>query len=203
MNHILIKDIQLCFGFIDPAYLDYLKGWREEAIQRADVGDVAASVCQQATLIDLVLFGKLRHDWIGVMDKYLMLNGVPKAYSEEYAKRLHKFTNQAEQSTIHAIHTRWWIECVSGLKVDHSHYADLILKKKQSDGLFYDRDVSETILRHRMKAELTLSMAMAIEILGAANKLTPALCIELATNITATAKCPALGYMSIDRKSKR
>jgi hypothetical protein len=199
IKHIFLPEIPLQKGFIHPAYEQYLKEWRNEAIQRADDGDVAASICHQASLIDFVLDGKLRHDWLGVMDEYLMDEGKPLAYSAKFGKRLYKFEGQHRQSTVHAIHTRWWIECVnSANSIKHGAFATLILQKKQSDGLIYDRDVSETMLRHRMKSELTMSMAMGAEILAAANMLVGATPLEFATNLVSPAKCPALGYMSME-----
>jgi len=198
-HHLFLPEIALEQGLINPAYIQYLKDWREVAIQHADNGDVAASVCHQAVLIDLVLFGKLRHDWIGIMDEFLMKSEIPVAYSDIFGKRLYGFESQTNQSTIHAIHTRWWIECLQQSRtVDHNFFANLILGKRQTDGLIYDRDVSPTILRHRMKTELTMSMAMAAEILQAAGKLTNGHFVELATNITCPTKCPTLGYMSME-----
>jgi len=198
-QHLLLPGLCLQKRVVHPAYEHYLKEWREEAIQRADNGDVAASICHQATLVDLVLFGKVLHDWLGIMDEFLMENGTPLAYSETFGKRLHKFGNQYWQPTVHAIHTRWWIENLMGASaVDHDRFGDLILAKKQIDGLIYDRDVSETVLRHRMKSELTMSMAMSAEILQASNKLIGNLPVELATNITSATKCPVVGYMSME-----
>lgn len=198
-KHIFMPGVSLQQGFVHPTHEVYLKEWREEVIRRAENGDVAASICHQATLIDLVLFGKTRHDWLGIMDEFLVDGGIPMEYSEAFGKRLHKFDNQYRQSTIHAIHTRWWIECLNGDRgVDHDRFADLVLAKKQSDGLIYDRGISETILRHRMKSELTMSMAMSVEILRAANKLTGNNPVQFATNIVSPIKCPALGYMSME-----
>lgn len=198
-EHIFLPGIALQQGFVHPDHKQYLRTWCEEAIQRAENGDIAASICHQATLIDLVLYGKPRHDWLGIMDEFLMDNGTPLAYSEAFGKRLHKYDNQYRQSTIHAIHTRWWIECLNDeTSVDHDRFANLVLAKKQPDGLIYDRDVSETILRHRMKSELTISMAMSAEILQAANKLNGNTAVELATNISSPTKCPTLGYLSME-----
>ncbi len=199
MTHIFLPRIPLQQGFIYPVYEQYLKDWREKAIQQADNGNVASSICHQATLIDLVLNGKLRHDWLSIMNEFLIKNGAPLAYSEAFGQRLHKFGNQYCQSTIHSIHTRWWIECLNNrAAVDHEYFANLVLAKKQTDGLIYDQDISPTILRHRMKSELTLSMVMAAEILNAANKLTETTSVELATNIACPTKCPTLGYMSME-----
>jgi hypothetical protein len=198
-QHLLLPGLSLEKRVLHPAYEHYLREWREEAIQRAENDDVAASICHQASLVDLVLFGKVLHDWVGIMDEFLMDDGSPLAYSETFGKRLHKFEHQYRQSTVHAIHTRWWIEnLVNGSDVDHDRFADLILAKKQTDGLIYDCDVSETILRHRMKSELTMSMAMSAEILRASSKLSSNLAVELATNITSPTKCPVVGYMSME-----
>lgn len=198
-EHLILPNVALVQGAFNPAYEQYLKEWREEAICCADQGDTAASICHQATLIDLVLYGKPRHAWKEIMDEYLTKDGKPLAYSEAFGNRLHKFDNQYCQTTIHAIHTRWWIECLNDSNtVDHERFANLVLSKLQPDGLIYDADVSKTILRHRMKTELTLAMAMSAEILQAAGKLAGTLPIELSTNITDPRKCPALGYMSME-----
>lgn len=199
-THILMGEFSLSPGFIIPVHESYLKKWREDAIQNADKGDVAASVCMQAALIDLVIYGKINHDWIGVMDEYLMHDDIPIAYSEVFGKRLHKFDAQYLQSTIHSIHTRWWIEKLSNINSNYNKYANLILSKKQDDGLIYDKSVSETILRHRMKLELTYSMAMSVEILKSAEifKTRKELAIEIATNIVSQKKCPCLGYISME-----
>src|SRR5437867_797952 len=198
-QHLLMPEVPLQAGFLYPAYEAFLQAWREEAIQRADYGDIAASICHHATLLDLVLFGRPRHDWLGIMDEFLMEGDTPIAYSARFGERLHKFGSQRRQSTVHAIHARWWIELLNrDATVDHERFANLILAKKQTDGLIYDRDVSETTLRHRMQSELTLSMAMAVEIFQAAGKLTGTVPVELATSITSTTKCPTLGYMSME-----
>lgn len=198
-SHIFLPGVPLQQGFIHPIHMDWLKSWREAAVSRADDGDIAASICHQATLVDLVLHGRLNHDWLGIMDEHLMDGACPLAYSEKFGKRLYKFESQYRQSTVHALHTRWWIEVVSQARqVDHAAFCELLLAKKQSDGLIYDFDVSPTTIRHRMKSELTLSMAMATEILAAASQLSASTSLELATAIVSPAKCPALGYISME-----
>src|ERR1035437_3772186 len=144
-RHALLPGVDLSIP-IRAEYEDYLRTWREEAITRADAGDIAMSICLQATFADLALHGKLVHDWLGVMDEFLTVDGAPVAYSAAYGKRLHRFDAQYIQSTIHAIHSRWWIETLNGRTTDHDAFADRVLAKKQSDGLIYDRDISETIL---------------------------------------------------------
>lgn len=198
MKHIYLP-FSLEKGLLVPAYQEFVKDWRESAIQAAANGDVASSTCHQASLIDLVLHGKIAHDWLGIMDEFLIDGDRPLAYSELFGKRLYKFEAQAKQSTIHAIHTRWWIESIiNNGAADHAKYSKLITLKKQSDGLFYDKDVSETTLRHRMKFELVMSMAMSCEILNAAGQLNESENIKDATNTVDPLKCPTLGYMSME-----
>jgi hypothetical protein len=198
-THLFIPGILLQPGFIHQAHDQYLRDWREDAIRRADDGDVAASVCLQATFIDLALFGKPRHDWLGIMDEFLTADGLPLAYSEAFGRRLYKFGGQYRQSTIQAIHTRWWIEVLNGVaEKSRARLSSLVKAKTQSDGLIYDVDVSETILRHRMKTELTMSMAMGLEVMMDAKDLAIAEAKGYAANIVAPSKCPMLGYISME-----
>ena len=62
--HPILPGVVLGAGFSHPAYERYLRAWREQAIVDADDGRAAASVCHQATLIDLVLDGRPTHDWL-------------------------------------------------------------------------------------------------------------------------------------------
>lgn len=200
ITHPVLPGVVLQPGFSHAAYDTYLRAWREDAIRRADEGDAAASVCHQAAAIDLVLDGHLRHDWLSVMQDLLTNADRPIAYSSKFGERLHKFGGQYLQSTVHSIHTRWWIErIVDPARVDHRRFAEMVLAKRRADGLIYDADVSETVLRHRMKAELCMSAVMAAEILGAAGMLTAALRIELATSLSDPRKVPPLGYMTSEQ----
>jgi hypothetical protein len=198
--HPILPGVILEAGFSHPLFEGYLREWREKAIVDADTGRAAASVCQQATLIDLVLDGRPTHDWLSVMEDLLTDGDRPLAYSVGYGDRLYKFTGQFLQSTIHSTHTRWWVETLSKPDaVDHGKFADLILTKKGPDGLLYDADVSPTILRHRMKAEISMSAAMGAEILSVAGSLTDALRTELATSLCDPRKVPPLGYMTSEQ----
>jgi hypothetical protein len=184
VNHLLLPSVDLKSGFSHLAFDRYLREWYEQAITNADNGLVAASICLQAVLIDIILEGRIRHDWISIMEELLTDGERPVAYSKGYSQQLYKFEAQYLQSTIHSIHTRWWIEkLLNKEKVNHEKYAKLILDKKSSDGLIYDSDVSNTILRHRMKTELSMSAAMSVEILFEAGKLTDPLRDELSTSL--------------------
>ena len=200
VDHLMLPKIILQPGFSHPAFEPYLREWRERAIVAADDGVAAASNCYQAVLIDLVLDGRPCHDWLSVMDDLLIDEERPIAYSANYGKHLHKFEAQYLQSTVHSIHTRWWIEMLYKPKtLDHGKFAALILAKKNTDGLIYDIEISPTILRHRMKAELSLSAAMGAEILSEAGLLSDALRSELATSLCDPLKVPPLGYMTSEQ----
>lgn len=195
--HPILPGVDLCTGRSHPAYEHYLRRWREKAIDDADDGRAAASVCHQATLIDLLLDGRPTYDWVSVMEDLLTdEGGRPLAYSTSFGDLLYKFKNQYVQSTIHSIHTRWWIEKLAvPEKVDHAKFAGWILAKKGPNGLIIDADVSPTVLRHRMKAEISMSAAMGAEILCEAGRLTDELRSELATSLCDPRKVPPLGYM--------
>ena len=196
---ILLPGVSLEPGFILPVHEEYLRTWQEDAVSQATSGVVSASLCQQGMAIDLVLAGRSEHDWIGVIDEFLVDNGKPIAYSVEFGRKLHKFGNQYLQTTLHALHTRWWIEGIVGqetLGVDR--IARWVLGKRQTDGLLYDRDVSPTVLRHRMQTELTMSMALGVEMLRASGMLSQSLALELATDVVAPKKCPRHGYLSME-----
>ena len=199
-SHPILPGVILEAGFSHPAFDGYLREWRERAIVDADDGRAAASVCQQATMIDLVLDGGPTHDWLAVMEDLLTDGDRPLAYSVGYGERLYKFVRQYLQSTVHSIHTRWWVEMLAKpTTVDHGKFADLILAKKGADGLLYDADVSPTILRHRMKSELSMSAAMGAEILSVAGRLTDVVRTELATSLCDPRKVPPLGYMTSEQ----
>lgn len=199
--HPILPGVVLEAGFSHPTYENYLRSWREQAIVDADVGMAAASVCHQATLIDLVLDGRPTHDWLSIMEDMLTDEaGRPLASSEGFGNRLYKFAGQLRQSTVHSIHTRWWIETLTKPEaVDHDQFADRILAKKGPDGLIIDADVSPTILRHRMKAEISMSALMGAEILAKAGRLTDSLRLELASSLCDPRKVPPLGYMTSEQ----
>ena len=200
-SHIFLPGLRLQLGRLIPAHQLYLSEWHEEAVQKADSGDVSASICLQGALIELVQFGHLTHDWIGIFDEYLTGDDcAPIAYSEKYGQRLYGFESQAKQATILSIHTRWWIESIQkgALGVEHDRYAAMLLPRKLMHGLIYDHDVSETILRHRMKTELTMSLAYSLEIIGAANRLLNELKAQITASLVDYRKCPPSGYMSTE-----
>lgn len=200
ISHLVVPGVKLQKNLIQKSYLEYVNDWREVIRNNCESGIIAATECIQGALIDIAIDGKLVFDWLSVMEDLLTVNNVPVAYSKEYSEQLSRFNNQYVQSTINAIHTRWWIErFIDSKKVDHNKFSSLILSKKQSNGLIYDAEISGTILRHRMKTELTFSAALSVEILLDANSLSKNLCDELSTSLCDLTKIPLLGYMSCEQ----
>jgi hypothetical protein len=200
MTHVFLPGIALRPMRLIASHQGYLDEWYRELLRDAEDQNVAASGCLQGAFIELLLHGRLTFDWVGVAEAYLSgEDGTPLAYSARYGERLYGFGNQVVQSTIQAIHTRWWLESAhNAAAVDHEKYASLLLTRKLRDGLIYDHDVSETILRHRMKTEITASLAYAVEILLAAGRLTEALRTEFVASLVDHRKCPPSGYMSAE-----
>ena len=159
MRHLILPDIDIEPGFLIAEYEAYLHEWLLAAREDAESGHVSAAICLQGAFAELATTGRLETDWLGIFDAYLTDElGGPLAYSEAYGTRLYKFAAQWKQSTVHAIHTRWWLECaIDRENTDHSHFAQL-LAPKESAGWICDHDVSPTIERHRMKSELTQSI---------------------------------------------
>ena len=201
LTTVLISKVPLNGKGLNSTYTEYLREWREIAITNSEDDIVAASTCLQGALIDIAQYGCLKHDWLGIIDETLLDGDLPLAYSEHYGKKLFGFSDQYKQVTVHSIYSKWWIECITKgqTKVDHSKYAKLILDRKSApDGLIYDWDLSPTVLRHRMKTELMMSAALALDILHAARKLSLDFSQRLATTLVDPKKCPRTRYMSAE-----
>jgi len=173
-SHIFFHTIILKTIQIPDQYADWLKNWLKLTINDIENGDTASSICLQGIMTEYLLNKHWEIDWVGVLEEYLRSNDqTPLAYSEVYGERLHKFQGQWLQSPIHAIHSHWYIEKNIKKLVDHEFYAKLIESHIQKSGWIYNISVSPTNLRTRMKSEYLLSMAMGVEILKEANRLTP------------------------------
>jgi hypothetical protein len=202
VNHVFTPGIAVAKRTLPPFHERYLREWRETALSNADSGDTSAGICFQAALIEILAAGSVQHDWLGVMDEYLSRDGTaPLAYSRAFAKRLYGFEDQYLQSSVAAIYTRWWIECCSkgSSKVDHAKFASLVSDKiDEASGLILDTDISPTVLRHRMKTEITMSAAMGVEILAVAGPIPEPLKADLVAAIVDPRKCPPTPYISAE-----
>jgi hypothetical protein len=129
-NHLLLPIIRLDSGLVSPEYETYVNEWLTTAYKMIDEGKVSSSICLQGSFLELSINGRLTTDWLGIIEEYLMDGDRPLAYSENYSRLLHKFNAQYKQSTIHAIHTKWWLDNqLNSEKIDHQKYASMIFKK--------------------------------------------------------------------------
>ncbi len=168
-THIFLPTIRLEKSSFLPEHEAWLTTWLQNVEQDVERGDIAASVCLQGAISEVMLFGRPQTDWIGIMDDFLVKDEKPIAYSEEYGKRLYKFAFWI-QTEVHAIHARWFIELLCNSKSAFDYVA-LIEDLIQPSGWIYNSLVSPTGLRTRMKSEYLMSLAMGIEILAAHNSL--------------------------------
>jgi hypothetical protein len=164
-EHIFLPTLELTEVTLLPEHEAWLHAWLQEIEPEIETGDVAASNCLQGAISELVLRRRIVTDWIGVMDEFLVRDGKPIAYSEQYGKRLYEFAFWV-QSEVHAIHARWWIEqaCKYQGSLD---FKTLIEDLIQPSGWIYNPQVSNTGMRTRMKSEYLMSLAMGVEILSA------------------------------------
>src|SRR4051812_306773 len=132
MRHVVLPAVRLEPGLLLSEHEAYLHDWLVLARDDAERGEVSASMCLQAAFAELATAGRLETDWLGVADAYLTdESGRPLAYSEAFGTRLYKFAGQWKQPTLHAIHTRWWLEsAVEGGEVDHGRFAEMLAVKE-------------------------------------------------------------------------
>jgi hypothetical protein len=164
-SHIFLPTINVDELTVLPEHRTWLVSWLQAIEPEVERGDVAISMCLQGVIGEIALHKQVVTDWIGIMDEYLMHEGKPVAYSEQYGQRLYKFVFW-NQNEVHAIHARWWIEqaCNTRSNINfQAHIEDLI----QPNGWIYNPQVSSTGMRTRMKSEYLMSLAMGIEILQA------------------------------------
>ncbi|NNE18220.1 MAG: hypothetical protein HKN10_07065 [Myxococcales bacterium] len=148
------------------AHRSWLADWLEKEGARAGDGLCSASTCVVGAIVDQLLHGAQKWDWVGIANEYLEgRSGEPLAYSEAYGRQLHGFDKQWHQSPVYAIYYRWWIEKTNGRKAELGALAARIRNLIQRDGWVYNPEVSPTGPRTRMKSERVMSLAMSIEIL--------------------------------------
>jgi hypothetical protein len=194
-NHLFLPTASLDGLSIRPEYEEWLLNWLSQTEKDIENGEVASSMCLQGVIVETVLFGETRLDWLAILDDLLTdENGIPLAYSEKYGKRLCEF-NQWRQTPVHAIHTRHWIEtALEKQDPDIDFYAQLIASFIQPSGWIYNPKVSETNLRTRMKSEYSMSLAMGLEIMAEAGELN-----QYQKRFEATlASTPITGFLSAE-----
>jgi hypothetical protein len=121
---------------------------------------LSAAKALQGVLIESLLFGRVKFDWLGAVNELLVRNGKALAYSESFSSHLYGFTKQWEQYSIGAAYSQYWIRKKLSYAQLDCGYLDA---KKDATGLYFDHDISPTKTSHRMKTELMASLAMVLE----------------------------------------
>jgi hypothetical protein len=191
-THLFLPSLSIPNLALLPEHEAWLTTWLQTMETDIENADVAASLCLQGVISEIALYKKTKTDWLGVMNEYLMRDGKPIAYSEQYGKRLYNFP-QWIQTEVHAIHARWWIEQVLG-QAASLEYQGLIEELVQPSGWIYNPAVSPTGMRTRMKSEYLMHLAMGIEILTAFNAIED----KRATFEGVLSALPVTGYLGAE-----
>lgn len=151
--------------YLAPELKDWLKDWLITIEEQIEHGSISSSECIQGLLSELLLYGEDRYDWLSVERELLRDDaGNPMAYSKQYGEKLYRFDRQWRQMPVYAIYNSFWLNDYYG-EVQVDKYQELIYNLIQPNGWIYNREVSNTQPRTRMKSELWMSFAMGTEIL--------------------------------------
>lgn len=196
INHALIANIDIKTLSLPPEYQEWLREWLQIQDEHIENGDTSSSICFSAIISELLLFREIQRDWEGIFLSHLTdVSGKPLAYSEYFGMRLYKFAGQWQQTPIHAIYTRYWLDALLGIISETiDNYADLIEEYIQPNGWIYNPQVSVTQIRTRMKSELYMSMAQGVEILNFAERIEN----HRESFIATLADAPITGYISAE-----
>ncbi len=172
INHIFIPEVDFSTLRLLPEHREWITEWLREVEKDIENGVVSSALCLNGLMAEILLYGRGQTNWQEILNKYLLdSNGGPLTYSEEYGKKLYRFS-QWKQTPVHAVHAHWWIEKFYGTKDEKlSTYSDLIKGFVQPNGWIYNPKVSPTGIRTRMKSELMMSLAMGLEILDSLDSL--------------------------------
>jgi len=193
VDHLFIPRTDILSIELHSEHRDWLERWLESIEGDIEDGNTASSICLQAALSELVLYGEVQHDWTEVLSTCLTgEEGIPLAYSAAFGKRLFKFESQWRQTPVHAIHSHFWLRKLSSNSFDATPFCELIEGLMQPNGWIYNPEVSPTQFRTRMKSEYMMSFAMGLEILDHCGRLTGRVGVFTAT-LVAESLTPYLG----------
>lgn len=164
-DHVLLPHLS-ALSEVDEPYRGWLRKYSDQTIELAERG-IAHSAGVVAGYIAGSLSGAPKGDWLAVMRDLLELDGMPLAYSKEYGQQLCSFDNQWQQTDVHSVYARYWLERSIGEDAPE-RYSEIVRQFVQKTGWIFNPLVSETRTEKRMRSELLMQMAMAIEIAMAA-----------------------------------
>jgi hypothetical protein len=98
-----------------------------------------------------------------MLERQLVVGGECRAYSEKYAKLLHRTENQWLQIDVYTEYSHWFISILNG-KDNTRHKSKLVMKYANTSGLFFNPENSNTELKYRMKSEYLCQTLMALEV---------------------------------------
>src|SRR5689334_12014828 len=76
-QHIFLPTLDIEQITLLPEHETWLRTWLQEIEPDIERGDVAASMCLQGVISELLLNRHVLTDWVGIMDEYLTYQGKP------------------------------------------------------------------------------------------------------------------------------
>jgi hypothetical protein len=173
-----------------------LANWVTEQIEFFERGELASGALLVAYLGNRLLDNKNSFDWQGAIEEHLVQDEKAMSYSAAFGRKLYRFDDQWQQFNINAAYNCWFIYKNEGL--DGKKFVDQISSQRQPGGLYFDGITSPTIYRHRMKTEIAMSTAMAIDVLNQEDLLTASNRSETLAALLSPTTMPILNYLSYE-----
>lgn len=128
---------------------------------------IANSISSVSMFVNLeiasAVLAKPSHEHLAMLERQLVVGGECRAYSEEYAKQLHRTENQWLQIDVYTEYSHWLISILND-KDNTNHKSKLVMKYANTSGLFFNPENSPTELKYRMKSEYLCQTLMALEV---------------------------------------
>ncbi len=172
---------------------EYLAEYLESVSSSIEEECLSASMLMSATYADFILNSKITENWLDIFESQLLDgDSTPVEYTECFGKQLYKF-NCWKQTTVHSNYVWWWLSSTLGNDITEK-VLDNLTTFKQGSGWFFNKEVSCTNPRTRMKTELLMNLSLTAEIAKASDTQR-----TLIANLESTASSvPNLGFLGAE-----
>nr|ADQ20511.1 BseYIB [Bacillus sp. 2521] len=164
INHLLLPNLNINNEKAVPeVYKRILEGYLDYLNTALEYESIAMSEVVAGVISELILYNEIKHDWFLIIKDLLEYDELPISYSKNYGEKLYGFNSQWLQHTVHATYNHSFI--MNLLNKSQFDYSSIILDLVQPDGYIYNKKVSATNPRTRMKSELLMSLAMGLSLI--------------------------------------
>jgi hypothetical protein len=151
-------------GSLLPDYRAYLTKYLADLEARIDAELLASSELVAGCVADLWLNGKPSWAWVEIAAELLEHEHDALAYSRRFSEQLYGFGDQWRQADAHSIYARAWVELNTQGEFE-PRWRDQMSALIQPSGWIFNPRVSPTTLRHRMRSEQFMQLAMGASLL--------------------------------------